>query len=293
MIKIDVFNNPESARAVFKAYYDMICEIVSSSISHFFSYNDIADAISIQFKKEYKEELGLNNEKARVKRADCRNILSSNASYKKIYDFLYSNGKLQKEKLGILLCGYMDDANLKKLRKDCSFSSKESKESKVLKDKIFQYELMSKQQTFVYKFVESMNIQVCPYCNRNYISVVKDKNDGFKTRPELDHFYNKSKYPYLAVSMRNLVPSCHVCNLAKHNEDKNILYPYKEGLGNTYRFAIDTSQNISYFTDSLNTEFGIELKKNKFAGEDTDNEFDEKVKHSSKLFGWNSLYNLT
>ena len=277
MIKIDVYDNPESAREVFKAYYNMICGCVS------FSNDDIADAISIQFRKEYQEELGLDK-KTNVKVKDCSNLLKSR--YRKLYDFLYLDEELQKENLGVLLCGYMDDGQLIELRENYDFFDDKCKE---LED-IFRYESMSNKQEFIYKFVQSMNVQVCPYCNRNYISVVVDKSAGFKTRSELDHFFNKSKYPYLAVSMRNLVPSCHVCNLSKHAEDKNILYPYKEGLGNNYIFAIDTSHDISYFTNPFSTEFNIVLKKNKFAKDNTDNEFDTKVMNSSRLFGWNSLY---
>ena len=43
-----------------------------------------------------------------------------------------------------------------------------------------------------YKFVELLNLRTCPYCNRNYISVIEknDLNDK-QTRPELDHFHPK------------------------------------------------------------------------------------------------------
>jgi hypothetical protein len=34
----------------------------------------------------------------------------------------------------------------------------------------------------------------------------------FRIRPPLDHFLPRSAYPYLAVSLSNLVPSCAQCN---------------------------------------------------------------------------------
>lgn len=55
-----------------------------------------------------------------------------------------------------------------------------------------------------------LEITVCPYCNRNYIY-----NAGSRRTSELDHFYSKSKYPFLALSFYNLIPSCSICNRFK------------------------------------------------------------------------------
>lgn len=74
-----------------------------------------------------------------------------------------------------------------------------------------------------------IGIEVCPYCQRNYISNYKEDKKN-KTTADLDHFYSKDEYPYLALSLYNFVPSCQICNrtfkLAKPSE--NILYPYEE-----------------------------------------------------------------
>lgn len=135
---------------------------------------------------------------------------------------------------------------------------------------------------------------MCPYCNRNYISVViddesEDEKKKFKTRPPLDHFFNKSKYPFLAVSMRNLVPSCGVCNLEKHDDDKDILYPYKEGLGDKYSFRIITDKSIRYFTALNNMDFHIEIKENSECSGDID-DYKQRVKESSETFEWTRSY---
>ena len=65
-----------------------------------------------------------------------------------------------------------------------------------------------------YTFVEELNIKTCPYCNRNYTFVVKKG----KLRPEIDHFYPKTLYPYLAVNYFNLIPSCQTCNKTKSDK---------------------------------------------------------------------------
>ena len=90
---------------------------------------------------------------------------------------------------------------------------------------------------FGHQWAEKLGVTVCPYCNRSYIfTVEKDARNG-KARPQYDHFFPKSKYPYLAVSMYNLIPSCAVCNSGKSDKDSfkdqkvQYLNPYVEGYG--------------------------------------------------------------
>ncbi len=67
------------------------------------------------------------------------------------------------------------------------------------------------------EFVDALEVTVCPYCNRNFVNSTSDK-----TMCDLDHFYEKSEYPVLAISFYNLVPVCHYCNHTKST--KKITY---------------------------------------------------------------------
>lgn len=78
--------------------------------------------------------------------------------------------------------------------------------SKIITPKI------SKLQPKIAKFFEdNIEVHTCYFCNIEFINKfstsTKTKN-GFT----LDHFMNKGTYPYLALSLYNLVPSCYVCN---------------------------------------------------------------------------------
>ncbi|WP_298220877.1 hypothetical protein [Flavobacterium sp.] len=79
-----------------------------------------------------------------------------------------------------------------------------------------------------WKFINKVCIDTCPYCNRNYIYTTS-KNK--KTKPEIDHFYPKSKYPILGLSYFNLIPSCKPCNGFGAKEERD---PFIEGLSNPY-----------------------------------------------------------
>lgn len=61
------------------------------------------------------------------------------------------------------------------------------------------------------KHVRSLNLRVCPYCGRSYIYAVEE--NGTMVKPQIDHFFPKSKYPYLALSYFNLIPICQTCNM--------------------------------------------------------------------------------
>lgn len=59
----------------------------------------------------------------------------------------------------------------------------------------------------------------CPLCNSVRLVVRKSKNGELDYREcEFDHFFSKSKFPIFALSLYNLVPSCHSCNHVKSSK---------------------------------------------------------------------------
>ncbi|MFW3425931.1 hypothetical protein ACN9KI_03530 [Aliarcobacter butzleri] len=118
------------------------------------------------------------------------------------------------------------------------------------------------------EFIQNINLGSCPYCNRNYIFTVNKKGS---VKPEIDHFYPKSIYPYLAVSYFNLIPSCPTCNGFGAKEDKDTFFVYP--IFNPYEIKFDdfkfsiTPKNIHFFAvekEKYNFDnFEIELFGNK------------------------------
>jgi ribosomal protein S8 len=73
-----------------------------------------------------------------------------------------------------------------------------------------------------------LDVHTCIYCNRNYVITV-GTTEKKTLRAEYDHFYNKSKYPLLALSFYNLIPICGTCNKKKLDKDFRLdthLHPY-------------------------------------------------------------------
>ena len=106
-------------------------------------------------------------------------------------------------------------------------------DAKEIYKEIFDYDKFSKlnsnNQGAAYWLQHQLDVKICPFCNRIYTTTLFNRN----VRPAFDHFYPKSIYPYLAVSLFNLIPICDICNKVKsdHAEihrKKQIIYPYDE-----------------------------------------------------------------
>lgn len=131
---------------------------------------------------------------------------------------------------------------------------------------------------------ERIGVNVCPYCNRNFVFTLKNKN-----RPQYDHFFPKSRYPYLSVSMYNLVPCCQTCNSLKSANDpfvKSIVYPFEEEFGYNIYFEINTEDIYTYI--GLSDDFEILIGYNEDL---VDISMVEKVKSSDEIFNLKNLYN--
>lgn len=75
------------------------------------------------------------------------------------------------------------------------------------------------------RILRSLGIRSCPYCGCEYIGGRGKKILG----AELDHFVNKRDYPFFALCLYNLIPSCSACNNHKSKDDYlELVSPFEE-----------------------------------------------------------------
>jgi len=145
----------------------------------------------------------------------------------------------------------------------------------------------AKDGEIAYRLVKEIGVNTCPYCNRNYISAItKDKKEESKTRPQLDHFYPKAIYPFLACSFYNLIPSCSACNLMKSDKDSftdKLISPYEMETEN-FKFSYDLN-NIDILNIGINESAKYDYK------DSINIIFDKKVEINEKYFELEKLYN--
>jgi hypothetical protein len=111
-----------------------------------------------------------------------------------------------------------------------------------------------------YSLADELGIDVCAYCNRNFtFTLIAGKKKI--VRPEFDHFLPKSKFPYLALSFYNLIPSCHICNSnLKHDIDFNLkdyLHPYVSCFDDVMRFSVQLKSKPTADLIKEKNSFGL------------------------------------
>lgn len=74
-----------------------------------------------------------------------------------------------------------------------------------------------------YSLCMSSPYTVCPYCHLVPTNTEEKDNNLKGYRPQLDHFVARADYPFLALSLGNLVPSCPTCNGPKMKHSTNVL----------------------------------------------------------------------
>lgn len=183
--------------------------------------------------------------------------------YTKIYSFFYdAKGKPEKAKVETFLKA--DKAQMEKYISGWGGYDPDDpiavKASNKLLEKVFRYDNFSSRNV-AYDIMRKMDVRVCPYCNRQYTITLRDS----KVRPQYDHYFPKAVYPYLALTLFNLVPSCGICNLAKSSLDtvsEPILYPYEEEFGKDIVFRTEMHKGASLlkYLHGLTDEFNVKIK---------------------------------
>ena len=91
-----------------------------------------------------------------------------------------------------------------------------------------------------YWLMKELNVQVCPYCNRNYTVTIATSK--ISVRPEFDHFYPEALHPSLILSFYNYVPSCPQCNHLKKTQELDVNPWIGYEIGKRPYFRVDTSK---------------------------------------------------
>ena len=131
-------------------------------------------------------------------------------------------------------------------------------------------------------WAQMLGVTVCPYCNRSYVFTLRKG-----TRPQYDHDFPKSKYPYLCISMYNLIPCCSVCNSLKHDEDTYhtpFIYPYEDAYGKQAVFGIGANDIETWLGAADRYEVKIRYSSNIGA------ELKSRIEHAAATFKIEELY---
>lgn len=212
----------------------------------------------------------------------------SEPEFKSIIQYASENGTISKNKVQTLLSGDIDTL-LKIISVIGAFSADNKRDKKVIDSFANLYKNFGNRK-FGKSWAEKLGVTICPYCNRNYIFTLSNES----VRPQYDHYFPKSRYPYLALSMYNLIPCCAICNSAKSDfdtynsekEEENFLYPFRDEYGEDISFHVINGDNVRALTGNGDS-YSVEI----VAAAGTDPKLSEREEKTNEKLKLTSLYN--
>jgi len=196
----------------------------------------------------------------------------NNRTFESYYN-QYIKSKLNGYELKELLCGNYE--RLVEIKKD--LGTKFRSQNNLIKQ-FFNYDktqgkLSKLQPKIAHFFEEKVEIDTCYFCNIEFINRFKASNGKFKNGFTLDHYIDKGKYPYLALSLYNLVPSCYTCNSkVKRVTEIEALSPTSE------HFDFDTKVKFRTFIANPNLQINTEEDFNLLLKEFYSEEYEAYIK---------------
>lgn len=83
-------------------------------------------------------------------------------------------------------------------------------------------------RNLILKYLKKLHFETCTYCNFSSLPITQNGNE-YTQLGTLDHYKDKSSYPFLCTSFFNLFPCCGSCNgPGKKGNKKIAFYPYRE-----------------------------------------------------------------
>ena len=139
---------------------------------------------------------------------------------------------------------------------------------------LFNYNQMAK--NFGNEMTDALHINFCPYCNQENTETITAA--AARSRPDLDHFHPKSKFPFFALTLSNLIPSGHRCNQTYKQSTimLNKVHPYSDGVGSDALFNFNFSFHNGYDKENLNV---------------TVNELGQPIDNNIEFFKIENVYN--
>lgn len=133
------------------------------------------------------------------------------------------------------------------------------------------------------EIMQELDIKSCLYCNAQLTLVIETINNGGRgnagqiTREgklELDHYYPKSKYPFLCTSFYNLIPCCSNCNRSKSDLESSY-YPYTSNPQEVdcFRFRLDENSMDEYWKTNDKSKLFINFESDNLALRTNHNDF--------------------
>ncbi|WP_375605102.1 hypothetical protein [Flavobacterium davisii] len=214
----------------------------------------------------YQKQIELQRTNALTKLTTLLNESLSNED-KEYLEFVIN--KFKKQNDNILLW------DLKKIKKEIEKSDFKRVPTKIKKDKngkeytaktgirdkiIACLDYKGLRSTFYPNYFNDIGIKSCVYCNSQLTIVANKRHAKF----EVDHYYSKSDYPFLSITLCNLYPACASCNGSKSAKKINFEL-YTNDISKTkksdYKFKLASNSKAKYLVTRDKNTIEVEFEE--------------------------------
>ncbi|OWP82567.1 hypothetical protein BWK59_15220, partial [Flavobacterium davisii] len=114
--------------------------------------------------------------------------------------------------------------------------------------------------TFYPNYFNDIGVKACVYCNSQLTIVANKRHAKF----EVDHYYSKSDYPFLSITLFNLYPACASCNGSKSAKKINFEL-YTNDISKTkksdYKFKLASNSKAKYLVTRDKNTIEVEFEE--------------------------------
>lgn len=150
-----------------------------------------------------------------------------------------------------------------------------------------------------WEYARSLGVRYCPYCNAESVGYGAETDEHGNVlrlfKSAYDHVLPQGRYPYLAIALENLVPSCTRCNsVLKHEHDLlaefrkthciPMLHPYVDNIVDHLEFFFNPTR-ISDFYDEKPGEIHLEVRVKQDSEEERTKRFNTEFALKD-IYGW-------
>ncbi|SDF14094.1 hypothetical protein SAMN05216464_11394 [Mucilaginibacter pineti] len=112
-----------------------------------------------------------------------------------------------------------------------------------------------------YRLAVNLDRRTCTYCNRIWTTTIKNRHNKKVMRANYDHWFPQTKFPLLALSFCNLIPSCTVCNSSVKNDTNYSLathmHPYVDmDALSRFQYSYDFFRSTNTYQIKIKSGFG-------------------------------------
>lgn len=133
-------------------------------------------------------------------------------------------------------------------------------------------------------------LKYCPYCNADTVYALDIGRGGEIRRSAFDHFYPEARYPFLALSLYNLIPSCHRCNSSfkhdLHMELETSFHPYLDDVDTETQFVLVRLPSTKDYAECKADNLSMQLRLKETSSAEL-----AQVESYQKMFAIDIVYN--